>query len=736
MERNREKLMLEGFTVDQIDEIIKGQEEGIDVSIYARKEYFALQMRQIREGLLERIDVSRYASPEYDWFQMEEIRIGLEQGINIDIYANPSIPYDQMRQVRKGLEQGIDLSKYTHLEAGMIRQIRKAFAVQVNIIDYIKQGYDPEQLEEIRLALEKKVYIEPYLSVKYRGMAIRQICDGLEKGIDVSVYAKEEFSWRQMQEIRIGLENRVDISYYAHKLYSWQQMREIRLGLENGLEVKKYKSLMYTASEMKKKRLQLQRDAGISSDAYLSDVGIPVQTENPEEKKTFPDFFVVVSEDCMEVYVTITSEIKPLKREELELALRQEGIRSGIDEDALQMLEQGTYDKMVVTVAKGKQPEDGKDGWYEFLFRTDLKKEPKLLPDGSVDYQNIEWFECVKEGQEIAKYHEPTQGINGWNVLGRILSAKRGKEKKILTGVGFNVSPDQKLYTAAMSGKIELLYDERIEITQFIIVDDVTLATGNVKFVGSVYVRGSIERGCKVEATDDVIVDGFVDDGIVECGGSVILRNGMNGGEVGYIKAGKCVTGKFFEYVKIYAEEDITADYCLGCNLYAGGQIIVTGLNGSIVGGVNCAIGGITASNIGNHIGVGTYLKVGINDAMISQMQSIERSIMGVKQELTILQNAHKEFMRKYSPEVRNTMELFLKIENAIYTKENEIEKLFDVKSELTQKMERLRDVKVIVKNKLFLGVVMEINRLHWNSKEFRSVTIKSKRGEIVAYSN
>lgn len=51
-------------------------------------------------------------------------------------------------------------------------------------------------------------------------------------------------------------------------------------------------------------------------------------------------------------------------------------------------------------------PQAGADGWYEFFFDTNVKSNPALMEDGSVDYQNAKWFELVKKGQTVAVYHE------------------------------------------------------------------------------------------------------------------------------------------------------------------------------------------------------------------------------------------------------------------------------------------------------------------------------------------
>ena len=54
--------------------IRSGLEKGLDVSIYAKKEFDDFQMREIRLGLIDNLDVSIYAKSKFTWAEMEKIR--------------------------------------------------------------------------------------------------------------------------------------------------------------------------------------------------------------------------------------------------------------------------------------------------------------------------------------------------------------------------------------------------------------------------------------------------------------------------------------------------------------------------------------------------------------------------------------------------------------------------------------------------------------------------------------
>ena len=53
------------FNNEQLSQIKKGINSGLDFSIYAKPEFTVEQMRKIREGLIRNLNVSWYAKPEF-----------------------------------------------------------------------------------------------------------------------------------------------------------------------------------------------------------------------------------------------------------------------------------------------------------------------------------------------------------------------------------------------------------------------------------------------------------------------------------------------------------------------------------------------------------------------------------------------------------------------------------------------------------------------------------------------
>lgn len=737
MNRVYTQLTQKDYTKDQLAEIQAGLAQGLDVSIYARVEFLAIQMHEIRLGLEKGLPVKKYATLQYDWFQMREIRQGLEAGLDVSGYASPHIGYETMKQLRMGLDEGVDLSAYKALDPGVLKQLRLALHDKINIVNYIVEGYDAEQLEEIRIALREGVRIADAVRKDLRGIALREVFWGLKEGLDVSIYDDPAFNWQQMRELRLGLEHMLDVSVYRNAYYTHEQMRELRKGLEAGLDVSYYSSLMYTAPEMKARRKALEKDPAVWMQAQLSSIdelvgqaGVASSLEESEYCR------VTVSEDEMRAYIDVFGSRGAVSKIEIVKELNRHGVVYGIKYDAISEIVRGNVSRRELLIAEGDPMIAGEDGWYEFSFRTSVARTPKCLDDGSIDYRDVEWFETVQKGQTLAVYHEAASGQDGMTVTGRTMVARRGKEQAILTGSGFTRQPDGKTYTSDLQG-IVTLSGSMLYVKELLIVQDVNLATGDISYNGNVLVEGNVSSGAKITATGDIVVKGFVESAEIKSATNVFLRKGMNAGGTGFVHAAKDVIGYFFEGVELYAGGSVQGDYFLNSQIHAEGMVNAIGKKGSLAGGSVYAEQGLHAHSVGNRSGIATYVKLGMAERIQRKQQEINDQITAVDRELDALQDASKEFQRKYAPEIRNTMEIYLKIESAIYTKERQQQQLFAQKEQLLKLQEKgAENVQAVIEGYLYDGVTVDIDGVKWKAKAVKGITVKRIRKRIALYAN
>ncbi len=343
---------------------------------------------------------------------------------------------------------------------------------------------------------------------------------------------------------------------------------------------------------------------------------------------------VRISDDDMQAFLYIADDIKnDYDNEEIvRQFLNEKGVSYGIIEENLkELLEKQLYNREIM-IAKGTQPQNGVDGYYEYKFNLDFSKKPKIRPDGTVDYWSIKMVETVEEGQVIAIYHKAYPGTDGMNVKGKMVLAKRGRDQVPLRGKGFERSEDGNIYTALINGKIEMMNGRVTILPVYEVNGDVDLSVGNIDFRGDVIIHGGVCSGVNIKATGTVTIDGIVEGAQIEAGKDVVLRSGVMGASRASIISRGNITAKFFEYTKVHANGSIQADVFLNCKVSCGGSIVLDGKKASIVGGDVWAIESISVHTLGSDGEVKTKVRIG-NDAAVVRRISILRNKIKVEQE-------------------------------------------------------------------------------------------------------
>jgi uncharacterized protein (DUF342 family) len=724
-----------GFTPDQLAEIEAGKKAGLKTEIYANPEYLAIQMRQIRLVLEQHLDAKPLCNPALDWFQMEEIRLGLESGVDVSRYASPDQPYARMRQMRRALESGVDISDFLSFSPDVIRQLRKARVDGFEMKSYAEQGYDAEQIKQIRYGLRGALPIKKYLNKDYRAPALEEIRIGLEKGLDVSIYAHPEYDWRQMREIRLGLEQQVDVSKYSDPLYTYRQMMEIRLGLVAGIDVESYRRMRYSATDMRNMRQALEQ-------GFMSALSTATSVEDLTELMADEEepYSIVISEDGMEAYLIIRDPSAVPAEDALLSEIWNAGIHKGMLRREIKKASEGQYGAETVLIACGQSPRAGKDGWYEFFFRTDVNRKPKILEDGSVDYRDVEWYDTVEAGTQVALYHSAEEGTDGYDVYGKTIPTVRGKELKVLNGSGFKLSEDRKSYIAKIDGMVSYV-KERLEIVNVLELDDVTTATGDVVFDGNLHIRGNVGFGVLINAKGDLVVDGFVEGANIHATGEILLRKGMNGGGKGQIHCDKTVTAKFLESTEVHAGESIKVNYSVNSVLHAEEMVVFEQRNAMVMGGRCTGVKGVEAQNVGSRGGTPTLLIAGVSERLIRESNEVYGRLKSTTEELRMLVNARNEMYHKYPREVLAEQEVYRKVEDAIYTKETDQKELSARQEELRAQLLEISRAKVVVHGTVFTGAKIQIGKELWEAEtDLLDVTLQKIRSggkeEIVVRGN
>ena len=113
------------------------------------------------------------------------------------------------------------------------------------------------------------------------------------------------------------------------------------------------------------------------------------------------------------------------------------------------------------------------------------------------------------------------------------MPARPGKDVKIQHGKGTILSEDGTELTAEINGQVTFKAG-RISVEPIYVVNgDVSLETGNIVFLGSVIIAGSVQDNFEVKAAGNIEVRGTVQKAFLEAEGDIIVFQGITGRERG-----------------------------------------------------------------------------------------------------------------------------------------------------------------------------------------------------------
>ena len=193
---------------------------------------------------------------------------------------------------------------------------------------------------------------------------------------------------------------------------------------------------------------------------------------------------------------------------------------------------------------RGEPPIDGKDGKIEVHF--DYTEKPgRLLPDGTIDFRNINKFPQVKEGQVLLNIYEPTRGTPGTDVYGGHVPPKEGRAFEVEAGDGIRVErkyddEEKRYFNSYLAEKAGIVichfegdirdafHLRQVEIKNQITVKDIDFSTGNIgdaveeiRCVADVTVNGDIKGSFVVIIEGNLEVRGAVEGEKVDVSGDL-----------------------------------------------------------------------------------------------------------------------------------------------------------------------------------------------------------------------
>src|SRR5258708_7389429 len=156
---------------------------------------------------------------------------------------------------------------------------------------------------------------------------------------------------------------------------------------------------------------------------------------------------------------------------------------------------------------------------------------------------------------------------------------------------------------------------------------------GNVDFLGTVLIHGSINGEFKVKAGGGVVIDGVLDGGEVIAGGNVTIKGGVIGAKTRITAEGE-INAKYIRNAYVESGSIITIqDTSMHSTLIASDKVLLTG-RGHLVGGTTVAGLEVLAKEIGAQSNTPTEIEVGEDPRMRDEMKRIEAETKNFTEQL------------------------------------------------------------------------------------------------------
>ncbi|MDR1873515.1 MAG: FapA family protein [Synergistaceae bacterium] len=374
-----------------------------------------------------------------------------------------------------------------------------------------------------------------------------------------------------------------------------------------------------------------------------------VAERDPEGEKAL-EIVVQVDKNALNASVVLEAPffLSPWPGEqEIVDALTRKGVVFGIEKDVIEKLVNLKIVGEAVTVARGREPRNGEHAKIELLLDPD--KTPEVNEEAQkVDYRTRSVFVNVVKGQEIAVKHPATAGEDGMSVLGTVIRAVAGKDASFLIGSGVEVSEDGLSLRASIDGRLSRKDGKLVVLPELEVRNDVDFSVGNINFMGSVKIRGSVREGFQVVAGGNIEIREMVEGAHVESVGDIVIMGGVRGMGKGHILAGGNVLADFADQANIRSQGDVKIKNAIfHSEVSAQNSVTVLGGQKSQIAGGKIQAGlEVVCQTLGSEMGTKTEVIVGLPPAQMERRKELQTQIARNRENIDKL-DANLSFLKK-----------------------------------------------------------------------------------------
>ncbi|MBN1594199.1 MAG: DUF342 domain-containing protein [Candidatus Coatesbacteria bacterium] len=446
-----------------------------------------------------------------------------------------------------------------------------------------------------------------------------------------------------------------------------------------------------------------------------------------EDTSTVKTYSLILSEDKM---IAVLEAYAPVdvSEEEVLHQLAENNIDNGVDHEAIrEFIRDCAEGEGLVRsdIARGEEVCHGEDGQIRWAHEQAEEEE-------AGENERIDWYEqsdliCISENDLIAEITQPTEGIDGFNVLGEKVKAMAGKPIALKPGANVNVSDDGIRFTSAINGML-VIKGRSIKVDPMLkIRADVDFEVGNIDFEGQVSIGGNVLDLFKVKSTGDITIRGCVEGAALESKSNIAIKGGIAGKNKCTINLKGDLSANYINCAKVRSQGDITVTVeILNSTIETKGSIIVK--QKGIIGGQTIAAGGLECQILGSEAGPPTVVVLGKDnskEARLNVLRMKDRSISPIIKELS-KKIMLLERMKNYLPADKREL-----LTEMFYEKQEKEAEMEEIRTEVRTLVDETRDMlmntSLLVKNLIYPGVVIEMGGIRKQVTELMEGPVTAK---------
>jgi uncharacterized protein (DUF342 family) len=436
---------------------------------------------------------------------------------------------------------------------------------------------------------------------------------------------------------------------------------------------------------------------------------------------------------------------------QIQQALQEKGVVKGIIKNEIEAaLKEGYATERVI--AQGAHPVRGIDARFQSLIPQIRERKPRIDEHGIVNYRDLGQLIVVKPGDPLMCRTPPTKGQKGWDITGQVVMPQPGQDIPFASGLqGVELDPNAELdpdnnslLLAAIAGQPKLV-PNGVVVEPTIALPQVDISTGNMRFDGTINIKGDVKEGMKIHVTGDVFVGGTVEAAEIEAGGNVVIK----GGVIGHNEQSGDPNEDLIFNAKIISKGSISARFAENVSMDAGIDIIIeefsmhnhlTALNrilvgksggkkGRIIGGITCASVLVKTAIIGSSAGFITKVRAGFNPYLQAKIDKLKLKIDANEKEQEDIRKIIA-FISMHPEKDRN--DLLNKLFHTRGKLEVDCAQLHADRIHLLSEMTLAEHVQVIAEEAVHCGAEIQIGNSVWKNNEERGKGVfRIVEGEI-----